>query len=323
MKTIQRIFKSWRLNKPENIKQSGFFLLALVLAVGCAEKAAEPERSTHPAGWIDTSSANFHGKFLAERGVPEGYQACRECHGADNSAVATGKSCFGCHAEFPHPAGWSSAGSANLHQIFIQQKGWRLDECQACHGADYRTAKAFGDTTISCFTCHTGNSGPVGCRVCHGGANSSAPPADLLGGTDTDLITVGAHTAHVDESGTYMRVACAQCHAEFAGFSDPNHIDKTTVGVAEVVFGAIATDSGRVAPIWDRTNGTCSSVYCHGAFDGGVNTAPLWTATSLPNGCASCHGFPPATHTSPGQQGACTSCHLFGQATHVNGVVDF
>ncbi len=299
-------------------------ILVAIWLTGCAEKASEPERRAHITGWADTSSANFHGNFLQERGTPEGLQACQECHGNFDSRTSTGVSCYGCHAQFPHPAGWSGEGSANRHQTYIQQKGWRLDECKTCHGADFRTVKAFQDTTtISCFCCHTGNSGPIGCRTCHGGANSSAPPADLLGGTSTDLITVGAHTAHVDEEGTFARVACAQCHDGFGGYADPNHIDTTTVGVAEVVFGAVATDSGAVTPAWDRNTGTCSSVYCHGSFAGGNAVVVVWTGGSGQADCGSCHSLPPTNHTTPEQREACSTCHLFGQATHVNGVVDF
>jgi len=306
------------------LRQIALTTLLVVLVAGCSEKASEPERKAHPSGWADTSSVNFHGKFLAERGVPAGYQACQECHGAFDSGSSTGVSCFSCHNQFPHPTGWSGAGTANLHQTYIQQKGWKLGECQACHGSDFRTAKTFQDTTtISCFTCHGGNSGPVGCRVCHGGSASSAPPADLLGGTSTDLITVGAHTAHVDEVGTFARVSCNQCHAGFDGYAGANHIDLATPGIAEVQFGAIATDSGRIAPVWDRNSGTCSSVYCHGSFDGGVNAQPNWTADRLTEGCASCHGFPPSTHTTAEQRGACASCHDFTQATHVDGTVNF
>lgn len=302
----------------------GLLSISIALSMtGCSEKSSEPERTAHPMGWADTSSANFHGKFLAERGTPEGYQACLECHGDFATKNETGVSCFGCHAQYPHPAGWSGAGSANLHQTYIQQKGWRLDECKACHGADFRTAKVFQDTTtISCFTCHTGNSGPVGCRTCHGGATSAAPPADLLGGTSTDLITVGAHQTHVNEDGTFARISCNQCHAQFAGYADPNHIDTTTAGMAEVVFGVVATDSGRVSPVWDRNAGTCSSVYCHGSFDGGNAVIPRWTGAEQAE-CGSCHSLPPTSHTTHEQQHGCSTCHLFDQALHVNGVVNF
>ncbi len=302
-------------------------LLSIVVVfslTGCAEKASEPERTAHPSGWADTSSANFHGKFLADRGTPEGYQACLECHGEFGSKVATGVSCFGCHSQFPHPVGWSGAGTANLHQTYIQQKGWQIGECKACHGADFRTAKMLTDTTtISCFTCHTSNSGPLGCRTCHGGASSSAPPADLLGGTSTDLVTVGAHQAHLNGRSISEGISCSDCHHQLGSFDDPLHIDTTTIGVADLTFSALATNSGRVTPVWNRTEGTCSSVYCHGAFDGGNAAVVQWTEGSSQTECGSCHSLPPTNHTTPEQQGSCSVCHVYSRANHVNGVVDF
>ncbi len=317
-----KILQNLRLSSNRLSITFGTMLILSIVLAACSEKASEPTRAAHPTGWVDTSSANFHGKFLADRGSPEGLQACQSCHGEPGSVNATGVSCFSCHAQFPHPVGWSGSGTANLHQTYIQQKGWRMDECKTCHGADFRTAKTFQDTSsISCFSCHAGNSGPIGCKTCHGGAASSAPPADLLGGTSTDLITVGAHTAHVLDEGTFAKISCANCHAGFSGYANPAHIDTTTPGRAEVVFGVIATDSGRISPVWDRNAGTCSSIYCHGSFGGGNGVVPQWIRTGQAE-CGSCHNLPPTTHTSLPQQQACSICHVFEQATHVDGVVN-
>jgi predicted CxxxxCH...CXXCH cytochrome family protein len=298
-------------------------LFIIISMSGCAEKASEPERKTHPTGWADASSANFHAKFLQERGTTEGLQACLECHDGFASTAVTGVSCFGCHAQFPHPAGWADTSSANLHQTYIQMNGWRLDECKACHGADFRTVKTLNDTTtISCFTCHTGNSGPLGCRTCHGGANSSAPPPDLLGGTSTDLITVGTHQVHLNGRNKSDGILCSDCHHRPNGFDDPLHIDTTTAGMAELTFSALATDSGRLTPIWNRTAGTCSSVYCHGAFEGGNDTLVVrWTGGSQEAKCGTCHSLPPSNHTP--EQDDCSGCHVYTAASHVDGVVNF
>jgi predicted CxxxxCH...CXXCH cytochrome family protein len=305
----------------------GFGLAPLVLAIilaGCSEKSAEPDRKAHPTGWSDPASANFHGQFLTQRGTPDGLQACRECHGEDNSTTATGVSCFGCHNQFPHPAGWSGTGTPNLHQTFIQQQGWKIESCKACHGADFHIEKEVGGQLVSCYTCHTGSSGPQGCRVCHGGANSSAPPADLLGGTSTDLVTVGAHQAHLEGSTLSAGISCSDCHLRPSGFDDPAHIDTLTPGRAEVTFGALSTDSGRVTPVWNRDAGTCSSVYCHGNFSGGdTSLAVRWTGGPAEAECGSCHGMPPANPPHPVTSQGCWACHTYNAANHVNGVVDF
>jgi len=296
-------------------------LMAGMLSIGCSDKSAEPTREAHPAGWTDTASVDFHGKYLATRGMAAGLANCRECHGPDSSVAATGVSCYGCHNQFPHPTGWSGPNTANLHQIALQKANWNMKSCQACHGTDYATVKMKADSSlVSCITCHSSRNGPQNCRVCHGSTESSAPPADLLGGTSTDLVTVGAHQVHLNGRRISTGMSCDECHA-FNGFSDPNHIDTTSPGVAEVVFGAVATDSGRVSPVWDRNTGSCSSVYCHGSFDGGRDTLKvLWTRGENQAECGSCHSTPPpAPHPASDR---CISCHLYTAATHVNGVVD-
>jgi len=322
--------KRERRKKKEEIRSGAklitFLMIGAVatwISVGCAEKGSEPTRTTHPIGWTDTASVDFHGKYLAARGVVAGVANCRACHGVDSSVALTGVSCYGCHNQFPHPSGWSGSGTANLHQVALQQANWDMTSCKTCHGADYATPKMKADSSlVSCNTCHHAKGGPQNCRLCHGSPTSAAPPADLLGGTSSDLMTVGAHQAHLNGRKVSKGINCRECHAAMNGFSDPKHIDTSSVGIAEVTFGALATDSGRIAPVWDRNNGSCSSVYCHGSFDGGNDSLVVyWTRGQAEADCGTCHSFPPpAPHV---QTGSCTSCHIYNITTHhINGVVD-
>jgi predicted CxxxxCH...CXXCH cytochrome family protein len=96
-------------------------------------------------------------------------------------------------------------------------------------------------------------------------------------------------------------------------------------------------------PVWDRTAGTCRSVYCHGGGthltsepSPGKLAMQSWTATTGQTiYCGACHGLPPsdAFHAPTLQVTDCATCHpntvgpfgniLVGNGKHINGVVDF
>jgi len=295
--------------------------MTLWFFAGCAEPTSEPERKTHPSGWIEKGSANFHGDYLKQRGMTDGLSNCRACHGADSSAVATGVSCYGCHKDYPHPGGWGAIQiNPYNHQTAIQRADWDLSSCTPCHGANFRTpvVRSSG-AVISCYTCH--NNGPDACNVCHGSDVNAAPPRDLLGAQDPAMKSVGAHQAHLTGRSLSDGFACSECHAVPAGYLDPGHFDSTR-GSIELTWGNLATDSGRAAPRYDPAAGSCSSVYCHGSFDGG-NTARVvgWVGGADEASCGSCHAMPPpAPH--PASE-TCWRCHSYSAVNHVNGVVDF
>ncbi|MBM3328472.1 MAG: CxxxxCH/CxxCH domain-containing protein [Calditrichaeota bacterium] len=307
--------------------------LGLALLYGCSEEAGGPLRTTHPAGWSDPGSSNFHGKAvlgdllttsLAE--IESRIASCRSCHGPDSSAGQKATACFICHDQFPHPAGWAGAGGENLHASHLRRTNWNLTRCKDCHGSDYnRLTWKIGDSPANCRTCHTGSSGPEGCRVCHGGTFNSAPPPDLIGREGTEFVTVGAHQAHLTDNRISNPLACSACHS-FAGFASQAHIDTITPGVAEVTFGVAATDSGRTTPVWDRNAGTCSSVYCHGSItrsDGIMRDGIVaeWTRVDgSQRACGTCHAMPPPDPHPP--LATCNVCHVYAQTTHVNGTID-
>lgn len=114
-------------------------------------------------------------------------------------------------------------------------------------------------------------------------------------------------------------------------------------GQAEVTFGWLATDSGKVTPQWDRSQATCSQSWCHGNFSfakassnnnwayaedtiRGNDTTVVWTATDQA-ACGTCHTLPPTGH----EQGytTCGGCHntvvasddstIVGLDKHING----
>ena len=197
------------------------------------------------------------------------------------------------------------------------------DECATCHS----TVIAAGGTFVAPelhidAIVQVGDEGAAECTGCHGSTRGPAPPPDLTGGTDTSLVTVGAHRAHL-EAPHRLRgpIACEDCHVVPATITAPGHIDSELP--AEVFPGGAAFSglaaAGGAAPSWDRETATCADVYCHGggsllAGDGapGLVREPVWTLLSAGQAsCGACHGIPPidATHAPDLALGDCVDCH--------------
>jgi predicted CxxxxCH...CXXCH cytochrome family protein len=161
------------------------------------------------------------------------------------------------------------------------------------------------------------------CVDCHGGLDNSsgAPPNDTLGRTDTTLVSVGAHTAHVAAG-----LDCGACHVKPATVASPGHGD----GQVTITWGPLSNANGTLHPTFDEGSATCANVYCHGAFRGGNRAnAPRWTRVGAGEAaCGTCHGVPPPQSTGHVQRSACGDCHAgytatsVNAATHLNGTVE-
>jgi predicted CxxxxCH...CXXCH cytochrome family protein len=177
----------------------------------------------------------------------------------------------------------------------------------------------------------------TGCTSCHGdaarAADQAAPPRDAHGQTDTSLVTVGAHQAHLSSG-----VACATCHVV------PPDGDLTHIGgpYATVTFsGSLVGANNTAVAAWNRDLATCTN-YCHGAsLPGAARPAPLWTQAT-PLGCGGCHADQRTKATSTGlhelhlqfvtPKAVCSNCHGAGYtdtavaapatATHRDGQVN-
>jgi predicted CxxxxCH...CXXCH cytochrome family protein len=218
------------------------------------------------------------------------------------------------------------------------------DECQSCHP----TAVAANGTLAARHldgVLDVGNGG-TGCSACHGDAVSSAPPADLSGGTSPELLGVGAHRSHVLGPGRIADpVTCGECHVVPSDFATVGHIDDGPAEVFPAAAGDLARRDG-AAPTWDRATARCSATYCHGGGDAlsldlGPDRIPQpsWTAVGQGEAaCGRCHGLPPADGAHPVATIAeCTDCHPsvdgFGNilftgpsgaehTSHLDGIVD-
>lgn len=252
-----------------------------------------------------------------------------------------------------HGTGWVDKASQNFHGVYIvNQLKWKLDECQKCHGSDYKG----GSTGISCLTCHTNQGGPEACNTCHGSRDTTNPhpypPLSLKGDSlETDR-GVGVHNLHLtdDPNERYSaQVRCVSCHQKVNSFSDPSHFQNPN-GVATLHFDSLAVNVlpgdtiSRPNPTYDVVSNTCSNVYCHGQFTGGnLNFKPVFNDPESVT-CGSCHGDPVTGNPTPRINGVfrpphyswmtinnCYYCHtsvinqqgqIIDPTKHVNGVVN-
>ncbi len=246
-------------------------------------------------------------------------KTCTSCHGnPPGGAHTTSTACEGCHTAVAGPGGTIVNPSLHIDgKVDVGQTGryhpadyasptlhgpdtyLSRPDCRPCHGAALEGTASI----VGCDSCH-----PAGwrtnCVFCHGGAlePSGAPPPDLLGGTATTLLGVGAHTAHVSRT-THAALPCAECHPPVTDVTTPGHLFDGTPGRAEVSFV-----NGR-SPAGQYAEGACASVYCHGTGLTPGSVASFLPASPL--GCQSCH---PAATQSAGHARhlayPCSSCHL-------------
>ena len=303
----------------------------LFLIIGCTERGTEPH--VHPEGWDNRESENFHGKKIVSSGIT----MCASCHGVDYSGGSSDVSCRDCHVRgrSGHPLFFTIPDSSDYHGRIFWENGWVFDKCKTCHGEDLDEVESSGGVVeFVCSTCHAEGIGA--CNTCHGVWAStysgiSFPPKDIHNHSESTLVSVGAHESHMDSD--LSVVSCDQCHVIPEDYLDEGHLGLDNI--AEITFGLLATHNGEVGPVWNRSDATCSDVYCHGNFTfgdvSGNNATPVWTNPGSVV-CGSCHGIPPTGHIGDYTLEQCTLCHssivnsegtIIDKTKHINGEGDF
>lgn len=242
---------------------SGFVLFQ------CTDKKDPVSVPTHPSGWTEPASANFHGKALAENGGLNAV-SCQSCHGSDYLGGTSGVACGKCHNQYPHPQGWLNSASQNFHGgAYLANPD---PNCQGCHGSDYQG----GSSRVSCYKCHDQFPHPGG-WLQQNQANFHG--AFLLTGA---LDLANCQNCHgQDYKGGSSKVSCFTCHAAyphpegFANNASPNF------------------HSGAIAEQWKWDILPCRS--CHGTDYAGAgfqqkNCLACHTAPNGPEACNTCHG---------------------------------
>jgi predicted CxxxxCH...CXXCH cytochrome family protein len=244
----------------------------------------------HPAAWIDTTSAGFHG-YAAGAGIA----TCQSCHGVNLDGVggSATTSCATCHG-----ATWQT-------------------NCTLCHGgtANQTGAPPKGTwgyradaTRIGAHTKHVtagAVSGAVACATCHVVPTSATSPGHLDGPSAT--VTFGGVAASGGATPSWNRAtatcATTYCHGGYTGVFNYSFPD----GTGNPAPASWTYTGPKAAPLWTAGPMTCSS--CHGNPPAGGN----WHSGlhGGGNGCNLCHPDVNAAGTA-----------ITNVALHINGTVE-
>lgn len=220
-----------------------------------------------------------------------------------------------------HVRGWATPGTDTFHGARLRATGYDVSTCQKCHGDDFSGGKA----QVSCQDCH--GKDVFACKTCHGSASNAAPPKGLDGSRLTNDRGVGAHQTHVRDGALHLAYGCEQCHVNPKDdIWQPGHFRLEDGGAedgrAEV---HVATADGGVAT-YDPQAFTCANSGCHAPLvdSAATHQMPTWTKVGVNEAaCGSCHGNPPASHSS---EPDCGLCHVGAfvdggvvPATHADG----
>ncbi|MBA4312948.1 MAG: hypothetical protein C0417_09990 [Chlorobiaceae bacterium] len=308
----------------------------------------------HVNGWnIDTASVGFHGKYLQTKDWSA--TECKACHGSGFDGGTSGKTCFTCHASFPHEAKFTDG-----HENYMENNNYPLPECKTCHGTNLTGGER---VNISCSQsgCHRDASSnpksPEACNTCHGLFSAPtdsvitwAPPQSLAGDTAITVRGVGAHQKHLAIGTLGKNVQCRECHTVPSTVSDPGHIDlpkQVTVAFHDTLANLV-TANGIINPAYQSSSLTCNNTFCHGNWklrksasgsqfayaDSimiGSNYSPVWTGGSPQSACGTtCHSLPPVGHIASTISG-CSGCHsgvvdntgaIINRSKHINGKIN-
>jgi hypothetical protein len=276
------------------------FISLAMLLVSCSDLktdlpvAASDKIVVHPAGWIDTSSAAFHGKAI--RAADWDMRSCRRCHGLHYTGGTSTVACTTCHTLLEGP-----------------------ENCTTCHGTPAPPPDLDGNTAttargVGAHTIHLRGSGAysatsVACTGCHH-VPGSVYEAGHIDGTGRAKVTITERLASISSGGitpapTYnpdsLRCYNTFCHGDWRLLR------------ANSAHQFVYADTSATASIT------------------GSNYAPLWNGGAAQEACgATCHTLPPAGHKTYALT-ACAGCHgdvidatgkISNKAKHINGRID-
>ncbi len=320
-------------------------------ATGNEATAAYVSTATH----ADFTKNVAYDNTIADRGMnnPASFtsadKTCGDvyCHGdftgglnvtADWDA-RTGGACGNCHS--------TSNPGTGLHNIHTGGGAGQYDyACTTCHNdSTLHTNGILGDISFDANArggdgTATFNSTDNTCAgvYCHGdftgGNSSNVADWDLTGaGSGGNCgechdnapanAVYGVHDIHTNSGAGSYNYDCSHCHNGYASGNEGSAVYASTSTHADFTINVAFSSSARGADataVYNDTNNTCSSVYCHGDFDGGLGATPDWDIASTGD-CGTCHANAPVKadygshdlHTDSDRY-SCSVCHS-GYAT--------
>lgn len=346
--------------------------------LSCSEESSQLEAlenlNIHQPGVMDSTSANFHGKFFVQKDMK--FTDCQKCHGKNlDGGITMAKSCSECHSLATihlNLNGVQDTTSANFHGRYLLQHS--LAECGQCHGQNFTG----GSSSPSCAKCHEaisvhktnlldstsadfhGKFTLVNkfsqCQSCHGNnfqggiSSPTCASADCHKSIDVhkdgiiDTTSADFHGKYkfkggfkdctschgVNFSGGSQSPSCVTCHSTITihkdGFLDVNSNNFHGNNVDSKNFTACKTCHGNNFE-GGLNSPTCASSGCHRSIDvhksglKDVNSPNFHGKYKLKNGlsdCSSCHN---TTFAGGKQSPTCKECHSTIDV-HQTGIVD-
>lgn len=277
---------------PATITASG------TLVAGGSHLNGTVDVGAHPAGWatVGANGTTPHGlaaTYQDKAAYPAGLAGCKSCHGTDlaTGLVAGVPSCDSCH----------TGGTA-----------WRTD-CTFCHGDATRTATSLqpapprdvaGNTTSAAVGAHQTHlngkvvSAGVQCTDCHGGADRTSFPSDLVhvnGTTEVSLKQPGQNVTTGSFDPATGTCASTYCHGNLprnpvSPANSPKWTDVDTqksCNSCHAANGALCGSAGTCTDVETGLHEAHRCARCHGNYTTTSGGAPNPFATAV--GCFACH----------------------------------
>jgi predicted CxxxxCH...CXXCH cytochrome family protein len=243
----------------------------------------------HPVGWTDSTSVNFHGKWIGDAGW--NMSSCQKCHGKDYAGGITNVACTKCHTKSGGPENCTTChGGENI----APPKDLSGNMSASSPGVGAHQAHLVEgeiSSVISCTECHAVpesfssaghiDSARTGALVAFNGMLATTPTGDIVPKPKFNSST--------------LRCQNTYCHGNFTNGNTTN------------------------APLWNDTTGAQAACgTCHGDItqsDPGLRARPKSSANGgthpQSTNCMACH-----------RNEIDKNLNFTDKSKHINGVID-
>ena len=254
--------------------------LLLALLMGCATPRLDPRPSgdgpifPHVA---DYDQGRLHGRDQLD-GSPDRCTGCHELEAPadkDNVPAGTPPACGGCHADWPHAAGWR-AGS--VHGEGLAGEDADRSACLDCHEAPGLVAS----TTFACNSCHA--SYPHAENWAEAGQHG----VYAAGSPDPVAVCGSCHGAALE--GVEPATACVECHESWPHSED--WAEPTQHGAAAQLDKTRCEGCHATAGVWNGGAVDLACARCHATYPHPGDWGLTHLASTLQVGediCLRCH----------------------------------
>jgi hypothetical protein len=291
------------------MKKAVLFLIIVTFAAwwsGCSNEQTPQPSKSHPESWVQATSKEGHG----EKVLTSGLESCASCHGSDFTGGTSKVSCFKCHTNYPHSAGWTAPMNSQSHGSYLAKTSYATASCTPCHGEDLQNST--GKTP--CNTCHA--------LYPHANGWMQTGNAQFHGawakGANWDL--TACKTCHGAEfQGGEGKQSCYACHASFphkSGWLNPQNSQYHGAYLAERSFKMDECKACHGATLQGGDGKescyTCHASYPHEAGFKYEKSAANFHGVQLKarsydlSDCSACHG---ADFKGGTAKASCFKCH--------------